>query len=399
MKFKEQIVKLLDSAKIVLDETEMDSLMNRLETNELDDMAVLKDCTQSDVTKYLEFPIGRAKKFIKAIKEHENDRKDVIEAVELPQLPEDWSTTTPIATGNTKINLKMVHDYIRFGVLYSMGIENIASTLMGLIVSRADELDEPNPEEISLINMSIAKFKDVDATLASALDTSMWYLSNRHKMSSVVADSMLNAVIPFINDALGFRMEIASVDNIILKRIAGGRVATDISIENLAISSEDMVIKLNKSLRGDRYLVIKESLKLYDELLGYLNNTEVHKHVGARDYRDMLSKVGATYTPKDIAVFNKLPELVYQILHGLENESLVNNDRALVKYLQNIWSKSKVLDWSKFGELVKKSGDKSCGVNFIGAQHQSVNTEEEQVKQQGVVLTENWIDPNDTVGF
>lgn len=331
-------------SKLKLTDDESAILLDKIKSADLDSIEILKECSIKELQSELGLTLGKAKLLNSLLKESKDDVKEV----ELPQIPKDFSTISLQVTGNTKINTENVFKYLQFGVLYSLGIEEIGKSLFELVKRREDELDEPNPANITKLNLLIAKFQELDTSLAMALNTSLGYFSKRHDIYRTVQMNMVPSCMCLINDILAFRLDLASIDTLILSRTFNmQKVSTDVSLHSVIIAAEEFSIKIARDLRGDNLLIIDESMKLYKRLFDILDDTELQKYLGAKDKRDLLLKLGVKYTPKDIQMLQELPTLIYQFLYCVENDSF-NDQKLLLQYLQKVWQQAKLIDWSKF---------------------------------------------------
>jgi hypothetical protein len=334
-----------------------------MKENDLDSIEVLRECSVKELQTVLGLTLGKAKLLSGLLKDA--GEEVAVKEVALPSIPRDFDAVTLEVTGNTKVNVQNVYKYLQFGGLYALGIEDIGKSLFELIKRREEELDEPNPDNISKLNLLIAKFTELDTSLALALNTSIGYFSKRHDIYKNVQQNMVPSCIALINDILSFRLDLASIDSLVLARTFGmQKVSSDISLNSVIIAAEEFSIKISRDLRGDNLLIINESMKLYKELFGVLDDTELLKYLGAKDKRDLLLKLGVKYTPKDIQMMQELPTIIYQFLYCVENESF-NDPKLLVNYLQKVWQQAKLIDWSKFNAGVTKQSTNSTQTNNV----------------------------------
>jgi len=312
--------------------------------NDLDFDLVL-EFTEKELQNHLGLTVGKAKKLkvkFKELTETPAEKNNV----ELPTLPTEFTTFKVVVTGNTTINSTVINDFLNFGIMYSLGVEKIGQNLLDLINRRSDETDEPNSVEISKITGIVAKFKNVDSSIAHLLGTDIGFLQDRHAVFGDIKTKMLPTIIQFFNEALQFRLNIASIDNLILSKLSAQKIGENIDSTVLNIAAQDLIVTINKSLKGNNHFIVKASIELYNELFELLENQELLKFLNCRDTRDLLQKCGVTYTPKDVAVLKQLPLIIYQILHILETEA-INDPKILIAYLQTVWANARILDWTK----------------------------------------------------
>lgn len=323
---------------------EIKTIEELMDQNDLDYDLVL-EFTEKELQTHLRLTVGKAKKLKAKFKELTEVPAEK-SAIELPALPTEFTTFNVVVTGNTTINSSVINDFLNFGIMYSLGVEKIGQNLLDLINRRSDETDEPNSIEISKITGTVAKFKNVDASIAHLLGTDIGFLQDRHEVFKNIKIKMLPTIIQFFNEALQFRLNIASIDNLILSKLGSQKIGENIDASILNIAAQDLIVTINKTLKGNNHYVVKASIELYNELFELLENQELLKFLNCRDTRDLLQKCGVTYTPKDVAVLKQLPLIIYQILHILETEA-INDSKILIAYLQTVWSNARVLDWTK----------------------------------------------------
>lgn len=340
----EKIIEILNNVGVI--GTDADEILKLMQNADLNSIEVLQECSVKELQSELGLTLGKAKALAAQVKNYKG--KDTIVDISLPSVPADLNQVQLEVTGNTKVNTSNVLKYLQFGVLYSLGVEDIGKRLFELIKRREEELDEPNPANITKLNLLIAKFSSVDSALALALNTGLGYFQQRHDIYSNVQTNMVPACITLINDILQFRLNLSDIDSLILSRTFGlQKISSDISLTNVVIAAEDFSIKVSKDLRGDNLCIIEESMKMYKELLDILDETELQKYLGAKDKRDLLLKLGVKFTPKDIQMMQELPVIIYQFLYCIDKEEF-NDSKILVQYLQKVWQVAKILDWSKF---------------------------------------------------
>lgn len=339
--------------KLGLDKDTTEVVLIKMKEADLDTIEVLSQCSVKELQSELGLTLGKAKMLNVLLKQENTE--EAPKDVQLPSMPSDFNNIKLQVTGNTKVNIQNVLKYLQFGALNALGIEDIGKALFDLIKRREEELDEPNPSDISKLNLLIAKFQNLDSSLALALNTSIGYFSQRHNIYKAVQSNLVPSCIQLISDILAFRLDLASIDSLILGRTFGmQKISNDISLGTVVIAAEEFSIKISKDLRGDNLLIIEESMKMYKELFDTLDNTDLQKYLGAKDKRDLLLKLGVKYTPKDIQMLQELPIIIYQFLHCIENDSFTDS-KLLVTYLQKVWQQAKLLDWSKFNAEVKTS--------------------------------------------
>jgi hypothetical protein len=152
---------------------------------------------------------------------------------------------------------------------------------------------------------------------------------------------------------------ISDFNSIVLAKNLKAKKVEDVNIDNIILASEDLAVNTNKVFAGLNNIVVTETLKIYKEVFKLLNDKDLQEFVGAKDTRDMMRKLGIDYSPKDVKSFELLKELVYQMLVVLQNDDLATNPDALYAYLQNVWSKSKMIDWGKLLQITSPKANKT----------------------------------------
>lgn len=370
----DKIIEILE--KLGFTAHELNTITSKLTELDLISIEVLKECSVKELQNELGLTLGKAKTLMVELKNIKP--KETIVDVTLPNLPVDLSNIQLEVTGNTKVNTVNVLKYLRFGVLYSLRLEDIGKQLFELVKRREEELDEPNPPHITKLNLLIAKFSNLDTALALAMGTSLGYFQQRHEVYKRVQENMVPACITLINDILQFRLDLANIDSLIISRTFGmQKMSSEISLTNVNIAAEDFNIKVAKDLRGDNLCIIEESMKMYKELLDVLDETELQKYLGAKDKRDLLLKLGIKFTPKDIQMMQELPTIIYQFLYCIDKEEF-SDSKLLVQYLQKVWQTARILDWSKFNNNIStvNTASKMNIVNTINTTNAVVSLED-----------------------
>jgi hypothetical protein len=155
-------------------------------------------------------------------------------------------------------------------------------------------------------------------------------------------------------------------NSIILAKTLRTKKVEDVQADGLVIAAEDLAVNINKVFAGLNGLIVKEALKIYKEVFEIVNDKELQEFVGAKDTRDMMRKLGVIYSPKDVKSFELLKELIYQMLIVLENDEVISDNDMLYAYLQNVWNKSKLIDWNKLFEI---SGPKTSQKNITNSEN------------------------------
>lgn len=360
----------------------INKINENMESNGVESIEDLKILTQNDISNIFTLPKVQVIKIFMFIKDYGEDSEEP-ESYELPTLPTNFGTISGIEiTGNKNIDLEVVNNFIEFGLLYGMGTETMGIKLTKLMKSRMEDLDVPATVEVIKAYKVAAKFEQFDQKIAGVLDFELSMLASRHDMANEIMDYLAKDIITFVNDALEFRLELSDINTLILQRIPKARVGSDITGELLLTSAEELAIRISKRLRGLNSLIVKESLKLYKELFEIINDTDLQKFLGVNDTKDLLNKLNVQYTPKDVKAFQKVPELIYQMLFVLSKPEILNNDKFLYKYLQNVWANGKTLDWAKFGALSSKKVQN----NIVG------NLRGDKVSSQALPIIEELLD-------
>lgn len=356
---KNLVNQILDGANITkIEEAKKAELVTAMGESGAESIEDLKLLSKTEISAIFKLPPVQTTKIFNFIKEFGNVSEEVETEFELPSLPENFGAFQGIViTGNKEISPEMVNNFIEFGLLYGMGVEDLGKSLIQLLRSRMEDLDVPASEKVVKAYKLVAKFETFDTRLAAALDFELSMLSSRHEMANTITNSMTPDIVSFINDALDFRLELSDFNTLVLQRVTKAKVGSEVSGELLLTSIEELAIRISRHLRGLNSLIVKESLVLYKDLFELINDTDLQKFLGVQDSKDLLNRLGATITPKEVKAFEKVPELVYQILYVMQNQSILNNEKNLAKYLQNVWANAKVIDWAKLGSLnMKKSG-------------------------------------------
>ena len=241
---------------------EITNIEGLMKENDLDEELVL-EFTEKVLQTHLGLTVGKAKKLKAKFKELTSPASAADE-VTLPTLPTEFSTFKVVVTGNTTINSSVINDFLQFGIMYSLGVEKIGENLLDLINRRSDETDEPNSTYISEISGMVSKFRNVDASIAHLLGTDIGFLQDRHSVFGNIRNKMLPTIIQFFNEALQFRLNIASIDNLILSKLSAQKIGENIDAAVLNIAAQDLIVTINKSLKGNNHYVVKASIELYN---------------------------------------------------------------------------------------------------------------------------------------
>jgi hypothetical protein len=116
-----------------------------------------------------------------------------------------------------------------------------------------------------------------------------------------------------------------------------------VSTENILIAVEDLAVNINKIFAGLNKIIVDQALDLYKQAYNLIEDQNLQEIVGAKDTRDFMRKIGLTYSPKDVESFDLLKELIYQMLIVVDNDEILADNDKLYVYLQNVWSKSKLI--------------------------------------------------------
>lgn len=329
-----------------------DTLEN--ETECIADLAALKDSDIKEMFSVAAVSCRKITSFIvDEVKRQTKADEPKLEELELPDIPQDMSSMPDLqVSGNTAIDVKGVMTMINFTIMYGLGTEGIGENLVRLIHNKIEERDEQVTPEIINVFKTAAKFKDLNNALTTALDFDLSLVANRHVVAGEVIEGTKKAVVSFIGTALGVRSDLSDFNSILLKNtLSAHKVDKQISTDEIEVASSELIIDLNKTLRGFNHMTVEASLALYNELYDHLDNTELHKFLGVRDREELLTRLHVKLSPKDVAGLKKLPVLMYQILHVIEHPEILSNSTALYTYLQKIWSSRSTVAWARFGSI------------------------------------------------
>ena len=355
------VKKLLADAVVTLSEYKsIEDVVTDLEVEGAESLADIKFLDEKQIKTIFALKPIQAKKLLNFIKSYSTEPKKKKIDIKLPPMPSNLSTIGTIeVTGNKNVDLKSIVSFVEFGIMYGLGTEVIGDKLIKLLSSRMEELDEPASASMIKAYTTVAKFASFDTNISAVLDFNLSLLPKRHGMAKEITESMMPVIVEFMNEAMDFRLEVGDINTLLLKKaLNSAKVSSDVSADTLVIAAEELAMRVAGNLRGLNSMIVAESLKLYKELFELINDSELQKFLGANDTRDMLIKLGVKYTPKDVAAFQKLPELVYQMLYVLKTPDYLEDDKVLYTYLQNVWSNAKLINWAKFGEL--KSTHSQC---------------------------------------
>ena len=375
---KQQIQELLKEAGIKETAERIDEIVAKLKDEEVETLDDLKYLKESDISNIFGYKKVKTAKLLEAIKNV--NRKSV--KVELPQLPTDFNSVQLKVSGKTDISIADIIKFIEFGALYGLGAETIGSKVLQLVEKRLQELEEPASEDIINIYKLVSKFKNFEENAIAVINFELSLLPRRHQVAKVVSNTIVPAIIGFINEALNLRMQLSNVDSIILAKSLRTKKIDSVSSENILIAAEDLAVNTNKVFAGLNKLVVDQAIDLYKQAYALIDNTKIQELVGAKDSRDFMRKLGIVYSPKDAKTFDMIKELVYQMLIVIDNDEILSDNDKLYVYLQNVWSKSKLIDWGRFFEIAScsKNNDRNSLDMAQAVVTDVVNEDEEDIE-------------------
>jgi len=344
---KNELLKLLESAGIKVKEEKVKEIIQNLQNEEVTDLSDLRYFDKNDLSSLFGFKKLNTAKLQEAIKKL--NRKSI--QVKLPEFPKEISNVELTVTGKTKLNVENVINFIEMSMLSGLGAEKIGKKILELLEQRMNELEEPASNEIVNVYKLVAKL-DVPEQLA-ALDFNLSLLPKRHKVIDNIKTEVVPSIVGFINDALDFRLVMSDFNSIILAKNLRSKKVEDVSIDNLILASEELAVKTNKVFAGLNLKITEETLKLYKEVFSIIEDKKLQEFLGAKDTRDLLKKIGLDYNPKVVKSFNLLKELVYQMLIVLQDDEIITNPEMLYAYCQNVWNKSKLIDWVELFQVTQ----------------------------------------------
>jgi len=340
---EESVKELLELAGIKEEDSKIEKIVNLLDVEEVEEISDLRYLKNEDIADIFGYKKVKVAKLVEAVKKL--NRKEV--KVEIPKMPKDLSSIKLEVTGKTEIDVERIVNFIEMAMLSGMNIDKIGQEILLLVEQRMKELEEPANNRIIEIYKLVAKFRNFDENVAAVLDFNLSLLPKRHQVVKEIKNKMVPSIVGFINEALNFRISMSDFNSIILAKNLKTKKVEDVNIDNLIIASEDLAVNTNKVFAGLNNIIVNESLKLYKEVFELLNDKNLQEFLGAKDTRDLMRKLDIDYTPKDVKSFELLKELIYQMLIVLENDELATNPDMLYSYLQNVWNKSKSIDWNK----------------------------------------------------
>jgi hypothetical protein len=267
-------------------------------------------------------------------------------------MPKDFSSIQLNISGKTQLNIEDVIKFIEFAALYGLGAETIGNKVLELVEKRIQELEEPADKNIINVYKLVSKFKNFESSAIAAINFELSLLPKRHQVAKRVSNTIIPAILGFINEALNFRIQIADIDSVILAKTLRTKKVDGVSTENILIAVEDLAVNINKIFAGLNKIIVDQALDLYKQAYNLIEDQNLQEIVGAKDTRDLMRKIGLTYSPKDVKSFDLLKELVYQMLMVVENDEILADNDKLYVYLQNVWNKSKLIDWGRFFDIV-----------------------------------------------
>ena len=267
-------------------------------------------------------------------------------------MPKDFSSIQLNISGKTQLNIEDVIKFIEFAALYGLGAETIGNKVLELVEKRIQELEEPADKNIINVYKLVSKFKNFESSAIAAINFELSLLPKRHQVAKRVSNTIIPAILGFINEALNLRIQIADIDSVILAKTLRTKKVDGVSTENILIAVEDLAVNINKIFAGLNKIIVDQALDLYKQAYNLIEDQNLQEIVGAKDTRDLMRKIGLTYSPKDVKSFDLLKELVYQMLMVVENDEILADNDKLYVYLQNVWNKSKLIDWGRFFDIV-----------------------------------------------
>jgi len=345
---EKQIVELLEEAGIKESKEKIKEIIKNLKDEEVENIDDLRYLKETDISQLFGYKKIKTAKVMEAIKKIA--RKEV--KVQLPEMPKDFSSIQLNISGKTQLNIEDVIKFIEFAALYGLGAETIGNKVLELVEKRIQELEEPADKNIINVYKLVSKFKNFESSAIAAINFELSLLPKRHQVAKRVSNTIIPAILGFINEALNFRIQIADIDSVILAKTLRTKKVDGVSTENILIAVEDLAVNINKIFAGLNKIIVDQALDLYKQAYNLIEDQNLQEIVGAKDTRDLMRKIGLTYSPKDVKSFDLLKELVYQMLMVVENDEILADNDKLYVYLQNVWNKSKLIDWGRFFDIV-----------------------------------------------
>jgi len=334
-----KIVELLEEAGIKESKEKIKEIIKNLKDEEVENIDDLRYLKETDISQLFGYKKIKTAKVMEAIKKIA--RKEV--KVQLPEMPKDFSSIQLNILGKTQLNFEDVIKFIEFAALYGLGAETIGNKVLELVEKRIQELEEPADKNIINVYKLVSKFKDFESSAVAAINFELSLLPKRHQVAKRVSNTIIPAILGFINEALNFRMQIADIDSVILAKTLRTKKVEGVSTENILIAVEDLAVNINKIFAGLNKIIVDQALDLYKQAYNLIEDQNLQEIVGAKDTRDFMRKIGLTYSPKDVESFDLLKELIYQMLIVVDNDEILADNDKLYVYLQNVWSKSKLI--------------------------------------------------------
>jgi len=256
-------------------------------------------------------------------------------------------------TQNTKINPDTLRAYMLLSVFRTLNIEVAIEKLWTLCQVRMTEMSEEADRNMLKVYKQISKFKSIDTNIAAAIDIDLSLLANREKVMQEVDMKFGDSVVIIFRDILQLRSTAADIESFMLAKNTGTQFlksnekVSGITRNSFMAAVEDFAGSLTKMFSGLNGATIRGTLKEYIRFLELIQKDEVIKMLGVSDKEDLHRKIGINTTAKDqrsIEQYQYFIDLIIGLLDE-ENEQYLNDDIAIVKYLQQVWEIAQNIEW------------------------------------------------------
>lgn len=293
------------------------------------------------------------KKVLKVVREAKAEESQVI----LPEIPEEFnSSITLTVNGNLNIPMDALLAYVRVVILNKLGIEDIGLAVANLVTSRLDGLDEAASVDQLRIFQLTEKFRRIDDTIFTSIlnrvNIKLGLVNQRKGIIELGDAVLLPSLVSYLNDVMDFRHDISGVDSYMLNKMFGrSNIGSDVDYANLVVATQEFIINTNKVLKGLNTLIIKETYRLYVELFDLIQDKALLEFLGAKDTGDLMRALGVSITPRDLKLYEQLPNAIYALLSVAGSDGARFKDPQVVyAYLQKVWGIFQTLNLSGMAE-------------------------------------------------
>lgn len=315
------------------------------------DTAVLTDGDLKSVLNVEGANLVSIKKVIAAFKSEVASTAEAAGAVALPTMPASMTSSMDIVTtGNVEANMGAIVKYINVINLYNLDIEDIAANLIAQVEHRFAQQDLPATDGQLEIYKTVNKFKADDSEIYKKViekfDMKAALVDSRESVIDMGNEMFIPAIVEFVNDALDFRLQVANIDEVVIRRVLNvSSPGTNVNVEDVRMATNNFIMSVNTGIAGLNTLVINETYKLYIELYELLSNDDLHTFLGCSNKEELLKLCGVSISPKQARVFTELPESIYALVEaGKGTNANLNDKEYLYKYLSKAWEAMKTLD-------------------------------------------------------